>query len=122
MVALQTRGMVNKKILGHIKTHLITGPLPGAVLFIYPHIPSGAYAAKRTVTGSRLELAAATGASDESGDTDGDSGSDALDEDCQLPEVATKSVTTMSRWEKQAKLAADRFLIDSSLGQFSVRK
>ena len=94
--------MVNKKILGHIKNHLITGPLPGAILFIYPHIPSGAYAATRAVTGS----AAATGASDESGDTDGDSGSDALNEDCQLPEVVTKSVKTMSRWEKQAKLAA----------------
>ena len=84
----------------------------------YESIPSGAYAATRTVTGS----AAATGASDESGDTDGDSGSDALNEDCQLPEVVTKSVKTMSRWEKQAKLAADRFLIDSSLGQFNVRK
>ena len=51
---------------------------------MYPHIPSGADAARRTVivTGSGLlEPAAATGASDESGDTDGDSGSDALDED-----------------------------------------
>ena len=81
------------------------------------------------MTGSGLELAAAigasaaaTGASDESSDTDGDSGSDDLNEDCQLPEVVTKSVTTMARWEKQAKLAADRFLIDSSLGQFNVRK
>ena len=76
------------------------------------------------MTGSGLGLAAATGASDESGDTNGNSGSerDALNEDCQLAEVVTKSVTTMSRWEKQAKLAADRFLIDSSLGQFNVRK
>ena len=74
------------------------------------------------MTASGLEHAAATGASDESGDTDGDSGSDDLNEDCQLPEVVTKSVTTMSRWERQAKLAADRFLIDSSLGQFNVRK
>ena len=129
VVALQTRGMISKKMLTHIKNHLLTGPLPGAVLFIYPHIPSGRYAAKRTVTGSGLELAAATGASeaaagasDESGDTDDDSGSDVLNEDCQLPEVVTKSVKTMSRWEKQAKLAADRFLIDSSLGQFNVQR
>ena len=31
-------------------------------------------------------------------------------------------MTTMSRWEKHAKLAADRFLIDSTLGQFNVKK
>ena len=64
VVALQTRGMISKKMLTHIKHNLIIGPLPGAVLFIYPHIPSGGCAAKRTVTGSGLELAAATGTSE----------------------------------------------------------
>ena len=119
--ALQTRGMLNKKMLAHIKSHVLMGPLPGAILFIYPHVPSGAYAAKRTVSAGGLP--AASGASDVCDDenTD-DSNSDDLGEDCLLPEVITRSVKTMSRWEKHAGLAADRFLIDSTLGQFNLSK
>ena len=99
VVALQTRGIINKKMLGHLKNHVLTGPLPGAVLFIYPHIPSVTYGAKRTVSGEGLGVAAASGANVNDMSDDSDSSRiDDLNEDCQLPEVVTKSVTTMSRF------------------------
>ena len=41
VVALQTRGMVNKTMLGHIKNHLITGPSQGQSFSYIPTFPRG---------------------------------------------------------------------------------
>ena len=90
---------------------------------MYPLIPRSVYKAKRTMTASAAtgaSLTAAVGASADCGGDDDSNGSaddDIFGEEGQLPEVLTKASTTMSKWERGAALARDRFEIDSVLGQ-----
>ena len=49
VVQLQTRGVLNRKLLEDVKNHMLIGGLPGAILIVYPQIASNAYKATRVV-------------------------------------------------------------------------
>ena len=110
VVQLQTRGMVTRKTLESIKNNLLTVVLQGAILVMYPQIPTGNYKATRMTSVSRESLgSSATG--DKDGESEmsasGDDNRSQSDAEGALPEVITKSVSTSTHWEWQAALAKD---------------
>ena len=126
VVQLQTRGMLQSKTMQAIKNHMLTGSLPGAVLLLYPVIPSTAYSTKRVLVGQSVP--------DDGGDDD-DDGQSSSDSDSKSAtgdiagdlgddksEIKSQSVSHLSKWEKQAALANDWFMIDDELGRHNTAK
>ena len=123
ILSMPTHGMMSQKLLRQVRSSvLMQSDMRGPTLLMYPVIPRMVYKAKRTMIASAAtgaSLTAAAGASAECGgdDDSNDSENDIFEEEGQLPEVLTKASTTLSRWERDAALARDRFEIDSVLGQ-----
>ena len=122
ILSMPTHGMLSQKFLHQVRSSvLMQTDVPAPTLLMYPLIPRSVYKAKRTMTASAAIGAgsmAADGASAACGGDDDSSGSeDVFGDEGQLPEVLTKASTTMSKWEREAALARDRFEIDSILGQ-----
>ena len=123
ILSMPTHGMMSQKLLHQARSSvLMQSAAFGPTLLMYPLIPRSVYKAKRTMTASAAtgaSLTAAAGASAECGGDDDSIGSedDISGEEGQLPDVLTKASTTMSKWERDAALARDRFEIDSVLGQ-----
>ena len=123
ILSLPTHGMTTKTFLQQVRSSvLMQSDMCGPTLLMYPLIPRSVYKAKRTMTASAAAGAsstAAVGASAECGGDDDSIGSedDISGEEGQLPDVLTKASTTMTKFERDAALAKDRYDIDSILGQ-----
>ena len=122
--SLPTHGMLSQKMLHQVRgSVLMQAALPGPVLVMYPLMPRSAYKAKRTMTASAAASGAnSTSAADNkeeqgSSNDSSDEEEDIFGDEGQLPEVLTKASTTMSKWDREAALARDRFEIDAVLGQ-----
>ena len=117
ILSLPTHGMMSQKLLHQVRSSvLMQSDMCGPILLMYPLIPRTVYKAKRTMAASAATGADLTAAADGDDDSN-DSEDDIFGEEGQLPEVLTKASTTMSKWERDAALARDRFEIDSVLGQ-----
>ena len=127
VVQLQTRGMLQAKTIQAVKNHMLTGSLPGAVLLLYPLIPSTAYSTKRVLVGQSV--------ADDAGGDDDDDGQSSSDSDSKSAtgdiaddlgddksEIKSQSVSHLSKWAKQAALANDWFMIDDEVGRHNTAK
>ena len=117
---MPTHGTMSQKLFRQARSSvLMQSDMRSPTLLMYPLIPRSVYKATRTMIASEATGTAAVGASAECGGDDDscDSEDDVFGEEGHLPEVLTKASTTMSKWERDAALARDRFEIDSILGQ-----
>ena len=119
ILSLPTHSMMSQKLLHQVRSSvLMQSDMCGPTLLMYPLIPRSVYKAKRTMTASAATGASLTAAADDSSDSE----DDIFGEEGQLPEVLTKASTTMSKWERDAALARDRFEIDSVWGQHDLAR
>ena len=112
IVALQTRGMLNSKVLDAVRLHVLMGGLPGPILIVYPLVPKNVSRAKKTLSlnsGGGSSSSMFDGISPASGGDDGvedsSSNDDDFNEDGQLPEMLTRGTTLMTAWQRAAALA-----------------